>query len=100
MNFEDENDTPMFGEVADNKDMISVNILTLNGDSKSYEIFPSNTIEELIAKYMRDNGYKNSNVTVSFTFKGRVLKGNETIKSANIESDDNIHALVRMRGGN
>ena len=100
MDFEDENDTPMFGEVADNKDMISVNILTLNGDSKSYEIFRSNTIEELIAKYMKDNGYKNSNVTVTFSFNGKVLKGNETIQSANIESDDNIHALVRMRGGN
>lgn len=79
-------------------ELFTVNIKNVNGEVLSYEVKQSDRIGSLIDTYKKDIG-TDRNAKVIFSFQGKILDDNSTFSANNINSDDTIHSLIRLKGG-
>ena len=80
-------------------DKFSINIKNVNGDASGFDVTKKMKISELVEQYKKANAIK-GNAKVILTYQGKILSDKNTIESYDIESDETLHALVRLKGGN
>lgn len=97
-----DNDNPFANDANpfqnDGGDSFTINIKNVNGDSSLFNVSKTMTIGELVQKYRQDNAIK-GNAKVILTYQGKILSDKNTIGSYEIDSDETLHALVRLQGG-
>ena len=85
-------------EPNEDGEQVTVNVKNVNGEVLSYEIKTSDKIGGLIETYKKDIG-SDKNAKVIFSFQGKILDEKSTFADNNINSDDTIHSLIRLKGG-
>ena len=99
MSFESENPfDDGQGFANEGKDGFAINIKNVNGDSTTFSVTKEMTIHDLVEEYRSKNAIK-GNAKVILTYQGKILSDKNTIGSYDIESDETLHALVRLQGG-
>lgn len=98
MSFEDENPFDNNNDFQGNNDEFTINIKNVNGDSSTFTVNKGMNIKELVDKYKTENNIK-GNAKVILTYQGKILSEGKKISEYDIESDETLHALVRLQGG-
>jgi ubiquitin len=76
---------------------MQVFIKTLTGKNITLEVNPEDTIERLKQKIQEREGIPPAEQRLIFS--GKQLDDNKTIQNYNIQKDNTIHLVLRLRGG-
>lgn len=84
-------------EIVDTPEGEPVPIKVIEQDSmeSTYYIPLSNTVEELISRYLIDKGFA-KDFPVQFTFNGKVLDKNKTLEEQGIKDEDKLKAIKEV----
>lgn len=77
---------------------IDVNVKNIDAESTLLKATRTTKIEELVQQYIKKSGISNANVYLSY--KGKILKGDETLNFQEAQNNEiTLHVIIRLKGG-